>query len=66
MSDFEQPASLAIARLIALVRSDESLEQPIKDAFVKDIKSNEPSSLSAVREVLSDNTGAKNGNTDKD
>ena len=66
MSNFEQPVSLAIERLIALVTSDESLEQSIKDAFIKDVKSIEPGSLSALREILlSDENGATNGNADE-
>ena len=64
MSDLETPFCLAIERLIALVTSDQSLEQPIKDAFIKDITCTESSSFRGLREVLlSYNNGATNGNT---
>jgi hypothetical protein len=67
MSDFKQPASMAMEQLVSLVVSDTSLEQPIKDALIKDVMSNEPSSLKALREVLSsDVNGEKNDHTEND
>lgn len=66
MSDFKQPSSLAIDRLTTLVMTDESLEPPVKEAFVADILSATSSDLAALRGVLSDVNGATNGKANQD
>jgi len=62
LSDYKQPGSLAIERLISLVKSDKSLEQPVKEAFVEDILSAASSDLDTLRKILSDTEETTNDN----